>query len=94
MAAAVGQAVKQNRQQSAHWRGKDSEHVRTHRPMKGPTGFLRLTHLQDLSQHNLLHGGRVDERGHATHRHVEVHARRGRHQGEGQRWAEAHAEGA
>ena len=48
--AAVGQAVKQNRQQSAHWRGKDSEHVRANRPMKGPTGFLRLTHPH-LSQH-------------------------------------------
>ena len=89
----MGQAVKQNRQQSAHWRGKDSEHVRANRPMKGPTGFLRLTHLH-LSQHDLLHSGRVDERGHPAHRHVQVHARRGRHEGEWEGRSKAHAEGA
>ena len=89
----MGQAVKQNRQQSAQWRGKDSEHVRANRPMKGPTGFLRLTHPH-LSQHDLLHGGRVDERGHPSHGHVQVHSRRGRHQREGEGRAEAHAEGA
>ena len=92
--AAVGQAVKQNRQQSAQWRGKDSEHVRANRPMKGPTGFLRLTHSH-LSQHeDLLHGGRVDERGHPAHGHVQVHAGRGRHQGEWEGGSKAHAEGA
>ena len=85
--------MKQNRQQSAQWRGKDSEHVRANRPMKGPTGFLRLTHPH-LSQHDLLHGGRVDERGHPAHGHVQVHARRGRHQGEWEGRSKAHAEGA
>ena len=62
--------------------------------MKGPTGFLRLTHSH-LSQHeDLLHSGRVDERGHPAHGHVQVHARRGRHQGEWEGRSKAHAEGA
>ena len=47
-----------------------------------------------VTTHDLLHGGRVDERGHPAHGHVEVHARRGRHQGEWEGRSKAHAEGA